>query len=42
MLTWKHKYSLPTGSNLFVLGNSTGAIGKVVVNAVKRGSVDVA
>ena len=42
MLTRKHKYSLPTGGRLVVFCNSTGAIGKVVFNGVKRGGVDVA
>ena len=41
MLTWKHKYSLPTGGNSVVFGNSTGARGKVVINGVKLGGVDV-
>ena len=41
MLTWKHKYSLPTGGN-YVFFKLTGARGKVVINGVKRGSVDVA
>ena len=40
--TWKHKYSLPSGGNCVVFGNSTGKIGKVVINGVKRGGVDVA
>ena len=39
--TWKHKYSLPSGGNFVVFGNSTGKIGKVVINGVKRGGVDV-
>ena len=42
LLTRKHKYYLPTGGNSVVFGNSTGAIGKVVINGVKRGGVDVA
>ena len=42
LLTWKHKYSLPTGFNSVVFGNLTGAIGKLVVNGVKQGGVDVA
>ena len=42
LLTWKQKYFLPTGGNYVVFVNSTGAIGKVVINGVKRGSVDVA
>ena len=33
---------LPTGGNLVVFCNSTGAIGTVVFNRVKRGGVDVA
>ena len=40
--TCKHKYSLPSGGNCVVIGNSTGKIGKVVINGVKRGGVDVA
>ena len=40
--TWKHKYTLPTGGNCVVFGNSTDARGKVVINCVKRGGVDVA
>ena len=39
---WKHKYYLPSGGNCVVFGNSTGKIGKVVINGVKRGGVDVA
>ena len=35
MLTWKLKYSLPTGGNYVVFVNSTGARGKVVINGVK-------
>ena len=42
MLTWKHKYYLPTGGNSVVFGNSTGAIDKAVINGVKLGGVDVA
>ena len=42
LLTWEQKYSFPTGSNYVVFGNSTGAIGKVVINGVKLGGVDVA
>ena len=42
LLTWKQKYSLPTGGNSVVFGNSTGAIGKVVINGVKLGGADVA
>ena len=42
LLTWKHKYSLPTGGNSVVFGNSTGARGKLVVNGVKQGGLDVA
>ena len=41
MLTWKHKYYLPTGGNSVVFGNSTGASGKVLINGVKQGGVDV-
>ena len=40
--TWKHKYYLPSGGNFVVFGNSTGKTGKVVINGVKRGGVDVA
>ena len=40
--TWKHKYSLPSGGNCVVFGNSTCKRGKVVINGVKRGGVDVA
>ena len=40
--TWKNKYSLPSGGNCVVFGNSTGKIGKVMINGVKRGGVDVA
>ena len=39
---WKHKYSLPSGGNYVVFGNSTGTIGKVLINGVKGGGVDVA
>ena len=42
LLIWKHKHYLPTGGNLVVLCNSTGAIGSVVFNGVKLGGVDVA
>ena len=42
LLNWKHKYYLPTGVNCVVFGNSTGKIGKVVINGVKQGGVDVA
>ena len=42
LLTWKHKYSLPTGGNYVVFVDTTGARGKVVINGVKWGSVDVA
>ena len=41
LLTWKHKYSLPTGGNSVVFGNSAGAIGKLLINGVKQGGVDV-
>ena len=40
--TWKQKYSLPTGGNYVVFSNLTGGRGKVVINGVKRGDVDVA
>ena len=40
--TWKHKYSLPTGGNSIVFGNSAGRRGKVVISGFKRGGVDVA
>ena len=40
--TWKHKYYLPSGGTCVVFGNSTGKIGKVVINGVKRGGVDAA
>ena len=40
--TWKHKYSLPSGGNCVVFVNSTGKRGKVGINGVKLGSVDVA
>ena len=39
---WKHKYSLPSGVKCVVFGNSIGKIGKVVINGVKQGGVDVA
>ena len=42
LLTWKHKYYLPTGGNSIFLGKSTGARGKVVINGVKLGGVYVA
>ena len=42
LLTWKHKYYLPTRGNYVVFINSTGVRGKVVINGVKRGGVDVA
>ena len=42
LLTWKHKYSLPTGGNCVVFGNSTGARGKAVIKGVKQGGEDVA
>ena len=35
------KKSLPSGGNLVVVCNSTGAIGSVVFNGVKRGGVYV-
>ena len=34
--------ALPSGGNCVVFGHSTGKIGKVVINCVKRGGVDVA
>ena len=37
LFIWKHKYYLPTRGYLVVLCNSTGAIGSVVFNCVKRG-----
>ena len=40
--TCKHKYSLPSGGNCVVFGNSIDKIVKVVINGVKRGGVDVA
>ena len=40
--TWKHKYSLPSEDKCVVFGNSTGKRGKLVINGVKRGGVDVA
>ena len=42
LLTRKHKYYLPTGGNTVVFVNSTGARGKVVINGVKWGILDVA
>ena len=42
LLTRKHKYSLPSGGNHVVFGNLTGAIGKVVINGINLGGVDVA
>ena len=39
---WKHKYSLPSGGNCVVFGNSKGKRGKVVINGVKRGGVHMA
>ena len=42
MSTWKQKYSLPSGGKCVVFGTSIGKIGKVVINSVKRGGVDVA
>ena len=42
LLTWKHRYYLPTRGNSVVFVNSTGAIGKVVVNGLNWGGVDVA
>ena len=42
LFIWKHNYSLPDGRNLVVVCNSTGSIGSVMLNVVKRGGVDVA
>ena len=42
LLIWKHKYYLATGGKYVVFGNSTGARGKIVINGVKQGGVDVA
>ena len=42
LLTWKHKYYLPTGCNYVAFVKSKGARGKVVINGVKRGGLDVA
>ena len=42
LFIWKHKYSSPTGGNYVVFVNSTGGIGKEVINGVKKGGVDVA
>ena len=36
-IMWKHKYSLPSGGNCVVFGNSTDKISKVVINGVKQG-----
>ena len=33
---------LPSGGNYVVFGNSTGKIGKVVINGVKLGGLDMA
>ena len=40
--TWKHKNYLPSGDKCVVFGNSTGKKGKVVINGVKPGGVDMA
>ena len=40
--TWKNKYSFPSGGKCVVFGNSTGKRGKLVINGVKWGDVDVA
>ena len=40
--TWKHKYSLRSEGNRVFFGYSTGKRGKVVINGVKQGGVDVA
>ena len=42
LFIWKHKYSSPTGVNSVVFDNSIGARGKVLINGVKLGGVDVA
>ena len=42
LLIRKHKYYLSAGGNCFVLCYSTGEIGSVVFNGVKRGGIDVA
>ena len=42
MFIWKQKYYLPTGGNLVVVCNLTGATCTVVFNGVKLGGVDVA
>ena len=41
LFIWKQKYYLPTGGNLVVVFNSTGAKGSIVFNSVKRGGVYV-
>ena len=40
-LIWKQKYYLPAGGNCFVVCNSTGSIGSVAFNGVKRVFVNV-
>ena len=40
--TWKKKYSLPSGGKCVVFGYSPSKRGKLVINGVKRGGVDVA
>ena len=42
LVNLEHKYSLPSGGKSVVFGTSLGKIGKVVINGVKRGGVDVA
>ena len=42
LFIWKQKYYLPAGGNWVVVCNSTGAIGSLVFNGVKRGGADVA
>ena len=41
LFIWKHKYYLPTGVNLVIFCNSTGAIVKIVFNGVRRESLYV-
>ena len=38
----KTQISVPSGGKCVVFGNSTGKRGKVVINGVKQGAVDVA
>ena len=42
MFIWKHKYYSPIGGNSVVFVDSTGARGKLVVNGVKQGGLDLA